>query len=137
MIQIQKEIYTQILSALLPKRRSIKIWAQNPRTLLALQNIPFVHIVSKPQKADVLIIYKDDRILSPQICNKIVLSESYRLIKQEKECILGGFFWHKGRPNIIFLEQNLYKHHIRLPKEMEQFIEDELWKIYVGIYFCS
>lgn len=124
--QIQKEIYTQILTSLFPKKSVIKIWVENPRTLLVLNSIPFVHIVSKPKNADVLVIYKNSKILSPQNCNKIVLCESYKLIKKEKECITGGFFWHKGRPNIIFLEKNLHKHHLHLPKEMEQFIEDEL-----------
>jgi len=125
-VRIQQEIYTQILSALFPKKRPIKVWVESPKTFLVLQNIPFVHIVSKPQQADVLIIRKNRNILSPQICDKIVLSESYQLIKREKGCVIGGFFWHKGRPNIIFLEQNLHKHHIHLPHEMEQFIEDKL-----------
>ncbi len=126
MLQIQKEIYTEILAALFPQRRTIRVWAENPNTLMLLRSIPFVRIASQPQRADVVIIYKNQNLLTPQICNKIVLSESYKLIKNNKDCITGGFFWHKGRPNIIFLEKNLRKHHIHLPHTMEQFIEDEL-----------
>jgi len=43
-----------------------------------------------------------------------------------KKDIVGGFYWQKGRPNILFLKDNIDKYNIKLPSSMKQYIESEL-----------
>jgi len=55
-----------------------------------------------------------------------IFVEKYYLLKKFPDKIIGGFFWRKGRPNIIFFRQNLYKFGLHPTKELEPYIEDKL-----------
>ena len=123
---IEKEIYSKIFHALLPNKKTIHIWNEDHKDESIFSAIQGVKLVKRPDEADILILTHNKKLLTPKNCQKIILSERYRLIKEHQECILGGFFWHKGRPNILFLAPNLKKHHIRLPKDMQEFVEDRL-----------
>jgi len=38
--------------------------------------------------------------------------------------VVGGFFWQKGRPNIIFLERRIKALHIQLPQDLQEFVDE-------------
>ena len=124
--EIEKKIYTKIFHVLLPTKQTIYVWVEDKKDRSLFDTIPNVQTTDTPEKADILIVIHNEKVLTPKNCQKIILSENYRLIKKHQDCILGGFFWHKGRPNILFLAPNLKRFHIHLPKEMEEFVEDSL-----------
>ena len=119
---IEKEIYATILRAIFPNKPTISVWSDNKNKTILLHQIPFVQITS-PQKADIVFIYHEPSIPTLPL-KKIIFVGSYSLLKKYKNRVIGGFFWQKGRPNIIFLEKNLKKFHIHLPPEFDKYIED-------------
>lgn len=54
--------------------------------------------------------------------NVLVFATNYLAFKALPDAI-GAFFYQKGRPNIIFREENLKKHNIVLPNEFNKYIE--------------
>ena len=119
---IEKDIYTTILRALFPNKAIISIWTDSKEKKELLQKIPFVQVTS-PKDADILFVYNEsDMQTLPG--KKIVFVGNYSLLKKYKNRVIGGFFWQKGRPNIIFLRHNLQKFSLHLPQEFDKYIED-------------
>ena len=81
-----------------------------------------VIIVKTPQEADFLIIKHSLNIKS----NGLKFANSYKILKYYRESVIGGFYWQKGRPNILFLEKNLEHNHLILPESMQEYIESDL-----------
>ncbi|WP_028950816.1 hypothetical protein [Sulfurihydrogenibium subterraneum] len=53
--------------------------------------------------------------------NKPVIALNEEILKQLQNAI-GGLYWKKGRPQLIFLEDRLKKFDIQLPSEYDRFI---------------
>jgi hypothetical protein len=58
--------------------------------------------------------------------NVPIVALDYSLLKKDKNA-LGAFYWQKGRPNITFIANRLKKKGIKLPKEYERYIENNVW----------
>ncbi len=56
---------------------------------------------------------------------KPIIGMKYFLLKNEN--VIGAIFWHKGRPNIVFIKDRLKKFGINPPKSLEKYIEDKVW----------
>ncbi len=56
---------------------------------------------------------------------KPIIGMKYFLLKDEN--VIGAIFWHKGRPNIVFIKDRLKKFEINPPKSLEKYIEDKVW----------
>ncbi len=56
---------------------------------------------------------------------KPIIGMKYFLLKDEN--VIGAIFWHKGRPNIVFIKKRLNKFNIKPPKTLEKYIEDKVW----------
>jgi hydroxymethylpyrimidine/phosphomethylpyrimidine kinase len=56
---------------------------------------------------------------------KPIIGMKYFLLKDEN--VIGAIFWHKGRPNIVFIRKRLKKFKIEPPKVLEKYIEDRVW----------
>ena len=120
---IEKQIYTHIIDALYPQKATIvKVWTDDTSKLKILQSIPQVKIVKKPQEADFLVVHKEKNLQS----KGLIFTTDYHTLEVYKERAIGGFYWQKGRPNILFLRQNLKKYHIKLPEDMQEYVEDSL-----------
>jgi len=120
---IEKKIYTHIIHALYPQKATlVKVWTDNPSKLKVLQSIPRLKIVKKPQEADFLVVHKEKNLQS----KGLIFTTDYHTLEVYKERAIGGFYWQKGRPNILFLRQNLKKYHIKLPEDMQEYVEDSL-----------
>jgi hypothetical protein len=114
------KIYNTIFAALFPHQK-ITVWSdskQKKESLLkALKN---VIIVNDIRKAKVLFITKDENITS----NAMKIVTNYKLLKRYKKNVICGFYWKKGRPNILFLKQNLQHYALTLPSSMKKYVEE-------------
>ncbi len=117
----EKKIYKTILSSIFPKKSTILVWSDNPQKQKILSEIKNVKIADSEEDADILIINKSYDI---NATNKKIFADGYLVFKHYKDDIIGGFYWQKGRPNLIFLKKNLIDHNISLPNTLKNYIED-------------
>ncbi len=117
----EKKIYKTILSSIFPKKSTILVWSDNPKKQKILSKIANVKIIQNKDDADILIINKSYDI---NATNKKIFADGYLVFKHYKDAIIGGFYWQKGRPNLIFLRKNLKDHNISLPNSLKNYIED-------------
>ena len=116
------KILSAIADALFPNTRVVKVWTDTQKNIIFLKNIKKVQTVSSIEEAEILFLTKDNDIES----NKMKFVTSYQLLKRYKSTTLGGFYWKKGRPNILFIRENLIKYNKTLPASMSKYIEDDL-----------
>jgi len=121
-LKTEKKIYGVILHTLLPHKTDIKVWCADKTKEDLFKDMQGVECITSAIKADFILLSKELKIKSDAI--KFVTS--YKLLQVEKTSAVGGFFWQKGRPNVLFLRKNLQAHKITLPPSMQEFIEDEL-----------
>lgn len=119
MQDIEQEIYDKIFLSIFKNKEVVKIWIDDKSDFNNLKNSKFV-FVENPKQADILILnhYEDIDV------NKPIFVRKYYLLKKYKNRAVGGFYWQKGRPNVIFLKQNLLRYDIHLPKSLSSFIEE-------------
>ena len=122
-IDIEEEIYGDIIHAIFPNRQTVYVWSDD-KTISFLDNIGGIKMLNNANNADILILNNTSK--NAFLVGKIVFVRKYYLLKKYKDFAVGGFYWQKGRPNILFLKQNLEKFDIKLPNGLESFIEDEL-----------
>ncbi|BAF69420.1 conserved hypothetical protein [Nitratiruptor sp. SB155-2] len=116
----EQKIYTTILKALFPKDSIIRIWTDDPTKEDLLKLLPLNIKLTHKSNADILILYHTPNIKT----DKMIFVGSYNLLKIYKEQAIGGFYWQKGRPNLIFIKPNLQKYHLILPKELQKYEEE-------------
>ena len=122
-IDTEKEIYGSIIHAIFPNRQTVYVWSDD-KTTSFLDDISGVKMLDNVDNADILILSNFSK--NAFLAGKIVFVRKYYLLKKYKDFAVGGFYWQKGRPNILFLKQNLEKFDIKLPNGLESFVEDEL-----------
>lgn len=115
---VEQEIYDKIFSSIFAGKKVVKIWIDDENDFYNLKSKRFV-FVKKPEQADILIVNHSKDIVS----NKPIFVRKYYLLKKYKNRAIGGFYWQKGRPNIIFLKSNLLKYNIHLPNDLNLYIE--------------
>ena len=122
---VEEKIYALIIHTLYPNKTYIKVFSDTPHYKEILQHISNIKLVSSPQDADFLVL--ENQLHTPS--KGVIFATSYHLLRDYKKDAIGGFYWQKGRPNILFLRKNLQKYHISLPASMQKYVEDELWNI--------
>jgi len=115
----EREICTQLLSAIFQNKKVIKVYSTCPEISQNNTTDSKIILVDTPKKADLIITNKYIDIQS----NKPIFVRKYYLLKKYKKRAIGGFYWQKGRPNIIFEGKNLKKFNIILPDNFQRFIE--------------
>lgn len=121
-IKTEQKIYGVIIHALLPDKDEIKVWSDTASKEALLASLQGVKSVASPKDADFVLLSKQKNISTDGI--KFVTN--FQLLESEQKSVVGGFFWQKGRPNILFLRDNLKKHNIELPLSMQEYVEDAL-----------
>ncbi len=121
--QTEREIYNVILHSIVPEKIKLHIWSDSVSLSKNLQTLDSVDIVRNIEDADIAIVSQPATKVD---CDCLLFVTSYPLLKKYKNKAVGGFFWLKGRPNILFLRSNLQKNGIKLPDSMQQFVEDGL-----------
>jgi hypothetical protein len=117
---VEEKIYSLIIHTLYPAK--VKVYADTPQKKEILKNISKIELVEAPDLADFLLL--EHKLRKP--VQGVIFTTSYHLLQTYKNQAIGGFFWQKGRPNILFLKQNLQKHHIKLPPSMQEYVEESL-----------
>ncbi len=119
MQEVEQKICNKILLSIFKEKRFIKVWfnSRNPYKNLKDKKFLFVEI---PDQADILIVDHYEDILA----DKPIFVKKYHLLRKYKNRAIGGFYWQKGRPNIIFLKSNLQKYNIKLPDEFSRYVEE-------------
>ena len=120
--QYELKIYKTLLNNVFPKKQTIKVWSDCPEKKNMFSHLHNIIIVKNINNADIMIVQKQKNL--PQ--NKIIFATNYLILKNYKKEAIGGFYWKKGRPNILFLKANLSRHHINLPPSFNDYIEDSL-----------
>ena len=118
--EYEKKIYQTIFTSLFPQKQTLYIWSDSDKNNLLIQNVAKFTKTSDINKADILLLSHDKKISS----NTMKFVTKYKLLKRYKESAIGGFYWQKGRPNIILIEKNLQKNHIAMPKYMQKYVEN-------------
>ncbi|WP_457750077.1 hypothetical protein [Sulfurimonas sp.] len=116
------KIYNTLLSNIFPNKHIIKVWSDSAKKRAMLSRLTHVQFVSKQKDANILIIQNDTNANR----NKPIFVTNYKMLLYYKNSAIGGFYWKKGRPNILFLKSNLQKYHIHLPNIFDKYIEDDL-----------
>jgi hypothetical protein len=121
-LKTEQKIYKLIIHTLLPEKKEIKVWSDSLQNEKLLKTIPNLIVVKDSKDADFLLLDQQN------ITNTkgIIFVSNYKLLQKLRNKAVGGFFWQKGRPNILFLQENLKKRNITLPQSMQEYIEDEL-----------
>ncbi len=116
---IEQKIYNEIFSSIYKNKKIVKIWVDDGDNFHNLKKRRFI-FVENPKQADILILnhYVDIDIDRPIFVRK------YYLTKKYKDRVIGGFYWQKGRANIIFIKRNLSKYGIELPKNFSMYIQE-------------
>lgn len=55
--------------------------------------------------------------------DRLFFTNNYKKLLSDNK-YYGAFFWHKSRPNIVFIKNRLEQANILLPKSYSQFVED-------------
>ena len=121
-MQYEQKIYATLLDNIFAGKLIVKVWTddlQKERMFLKLSN---VQIVKNAENADILIVEREKNL--PE--GKLIFATNYLILKDYEKEAIGGFYWKKGRPNIIFLRANLSQHQLKLPRSFDSFIEDRL-----------
>ena len=113
-------IYEQVLHALFPGKTIVRVWSDSPQKKRLFAQLKGFQLTSNPKNADFLLVTKSEKLNA----KGVVFVTSYHLLKRFKENAIGGFYWKKGRPNLIFLRPNLQKRGFHLPHSFQKYIED-------------
>ncbi|WOE69471.1 hypothetical protein RZR97_10200 [Hydrogenimonas thermophila] len=119
MQEIEQKICNKILLSIFKEKRFIKVWYNSKNHYKNLKDKKFL-FVEIPDQADILIVDHYEEILA----DKPIFVKKYHLLRKYKNRAIGGFYWQKGRPNIIFLKSNLQKYNIKLPDEFSRYVEE-------------
>jgi len=118
-VTAEEKIYTSVLQALYGNK-NLKIWCDDKMKSDIFSHIAHVSLTKNPQNADILFVFHSFDIVS----KKPKFVGSYALLKHYRSEAIGGFYWQKGRPNLLFLRANLSKAHLMLSKALQKYIED-------------
>ena len=121
-LRTEQKIYNLIIHTLLPQKSEIKVWCDDDTKIKLLHTIDGIECIESPEDADLLLISQEKNIDTKGM--KFVTN--FKLLELQKKSVLGGFFWQKGRPNILFIRHALKKYNISLPESMQGYIEDEI-----------
>jgi len=121
-IEIERKIYTTLFQAIFTEVKHVKIWSDEPSKVEIFKKIKILSIVQDKKEADILMIFHTHDIVD----KKIKFVGTYELLKDYQKDAIGGFFWQKGRPNILFLQENLEKYHIDLSNKFQNYIKKKL-----------
>ncbi|QOP45919.1 hypothetical protein [Sulfurimonas paralvinellae] len=117
-IELESAIFNKVLRAVTAKEHpKVCIYKSNK----ALETYPgAIEIVTQCSEADVVLLSTLKNL--PVTCkDKVLFGTRYSQLKNPD--VVGAFFWQKGRPNILFYDYRLKKHHIKLDKSFDKYIE--------------
>ena len=117
----ERRIWIQIVSAIFQNKKIVKVYSLCPKLSQKIPKNSNIILVDTPKKADLIIANKYVNFA----VDKPIFVRKYYLLQRYKNRAVGGFYWQKGRPNIIFEEKSLKKFGIILPESFQRYVEYE------------
>jgi len=118
-LSAEQKIYASVLGALYGESR-VKLWCDDEKKAEMLSLLNNIALTKDKSDADILFVFHSLDLES----DKPKFVGSYALLKHYKNDVIGGFYWQKGRPNLLFLRSNLKKQHLEVGAALEKFVED-------------
>ena len=118
-IKTEINIFDLLFGNIFPNKNIINIWNNDKTVDNFLCNHKKYLCTNDMKKADLILLKRVTKVDK----NKPIFVLKYYLLRKYKDQAIGGFYWQKGRPNIIFIKENLKKFHIRLPYKFHNYIE--------------
>jgi hypothetical protein len=119
--KIETAILSEISSVITGKQYGIKVYTtDNMKYIFKYSKIllPAYECIN----ADLIIA--GERLRDKKCRGKIMVVTKYYLLKEYKDAV-AAFYWHKGRPNLIFIEERLKQYRISIPDKYKKFIDSE------------
>lgn len=114
------KLYEKVLPSIF-KEIPIKVFADKDTHVLLEHSNKF-HIVSKCDKAVILLIGKRFDNIPIQCKDKPIFATSYRSYKNSVNSF-GAFYWRKGRPQLKFKNEVLEKYNLNLPFSLQKYVK--------------
>ncbi len=119
-----KEVKLRLISVIahaLVKKQVVSIYLGDKDFLSNPNNMDHIVFVKSCERADLIIVSDPGRI-KRRCRNKLIFVTNYNGFKRSP-VVIGALFWQKGRPVLVFKGSNLRRRHIRLPKEMNKYVD--------------
>ncbi|WP_353662019.1 hypothetical protein [Hydrogenimonas sp. SS33] len=116
--EIEKGIYRSIIHSLFLHRNVVKIWSDDRQKEYLLTHIGGVVRTSDPADADILFIFHRIDVKA----GKPVFVGRYSLFSVYGNRVIGGFYWQKGRPNLIFLRPGLERWGMKITDDLAPYV---------------
>jgi hypothetical protein len=120
-VDLEKKIYGRIFRELFPNLQTIQIYTDDDRKWPLFKQLPQRIVrVPSPENADILMLFHEENL--PY--EKPVFIGKYYLLHHYKNRAIGGFYWKKGRPHILFFAPNLAKFGFKPTPAMHEYLEN-------------
>lgn len=101
----------------------IYTWGEKAEHIQIIQQSKRMVFTRDPSQAHFLLVSKT--VPNDIANNSVILTTEYNMLNKDNR-VVGAFFWQKGRPNLLFLRNRLEKANLKLSREFDKFIEDDL-----------
>ena len=102
-IDVATKIMERVSTVLIQKER-INIWTNDEKQKNIISQSDRLVLVDSCKEAD----------------NKLIIVTRYRLLKSYQNAV-GAFYWSKGRPQLLFISDQLKVHKISLPDNLKKY----------------
>jgi hypothetical protein len=102
----------------------VRVITNSKSVAKSLKKSDVITLVERCEEAN--IVFAQECLKKPLCRNIPVIGLNYEILKRN-EHIIGAFYWKKGRPNLIFIQQRLEVLGIKLPDSFEPYIEERVW----------
>lgn len=119
---IAAKIIDKVVVSFFPDTK-IYAWGENTEHAQIIRNSSRMEFSSTPSRAYFILVSK--KIPENLHEDTIIFTTEYDLLAKDQR-VVGAFFWQKGRPNLLFLRDRLQSSNLKLGREFDKYIEDEL-----------
>jgi len=121
------KIYDKIFTSMFHGDSAIYVYTPNNEYKNLFDNSSYIKPIKDLFKADIAFVTTKDELSNVLKKNpKIAVFTTNRHLLYDYQAVVGAFYWTKGRKQLIFIKDRLDKHHLKLPKEYEKYMVDEL-----------
>lgn len=105
--------------------QKLKIWCDENALVSQLKDHNRFQMVDSCLDANVILL-NDKENLSQNCENKHIFALKYDILSNVPSSF-GAFFWKKGRPNIVIIKPRIESRSIKISKNLENYLEEEVW----------
>jgi hypothetical protein len=125
-------VYRDLLSSLVPKQ-VIRVYVPDQELHEVFAHSKKMIPVPEPTEADIVIVpnqsvYRFIRAKLTSMKEKkmpLFFATDYRVLRDSDE-VVGALYWRKGRSQLLFVDERLQKHGIKLPVRYQRYSVDAL-----------